>query len=50
MAAGNAMGQEVASTAVVTKLLRVFLLEPWIIALYYLGIGQKVGESAGGLA
>lgn len=24
-----------------TKLLRVFLLEPWIIALYYLGIGQK---------
>ena len=41
VAAGNAMGAEVARTAVVTKLLRVFLLEPWIIALYYLGIGQK---------
>ena len=41
VAAGNAMGAEVASTAVVTKLLRVFLLEPWIIALYYLGIGQS---------
>ena len=31
------------STAVVTKLLRVFMLEPWIIALYYLGIGQAKG-------
>ena len=31
---------QVASTAVITKLLRVFLLEPWIILLYYLGIGQ----------
>lgn len=41
VAAGNAMGAEVASTSVITKLLRVFLLEPWIIALYYLGIGQK---------
>ena len=41
VAAGNAMGADVASTAVITKLLRVFLLEPWIIALYYLGIGQK---------
>jgi uncharacterized integral membrane protein (TIGR00698 family) len=47
VAAGNAMGPEVASTAVVTKLLRVFLLEPWIIALYYLGIGQS---KAGGRA
>ena len=28
-----------------TKLLRVFLLEPWIIALYYLGIGQKTKGS-----
>ena len=35
------MGAEVASTSVVTKLLRVFLLEPWIIVLYYLGIGQS---------
>eukprot|EP00961_Rhodomonas_salina_P118085 1589192-Rhodomonas_salina.2 len=25
----NAMGAEVASTSVITKLLRVFLLEPW---------------------
>ncbi len=41
VAAGNSMGAEVASTAVITKLLRVFLLEPWIIALYYLGIGQR---------
>ena len=40
VAAGNSMGAEVASTSVITKLLRVFLLEPWIIALYYLGIGQ----------
>ena len=40
VAAGNAMGAEVANTAIITKLLRVFLLEPWIIALYYLGIGQ----------
>ena len=49
VAAGNAMGAEVASTAVITKLLRVFMLEPWIIALYYLGIGQaKPGGGAGG--
>ena len=41
VAAGNSMGADVASVAVVTKLLRVFLLEPWIIALFYLGIGQK---------
>ena len=41
VAAGNTMGADVASTAVITKLLRVFLLEPWIIALYYFGIGQK---------
>ncbi|KAL3933856.1 MAG: hypothetical protein SGPRY_000096 [Prymnesium sp.] len=41
VAAGNAMGPQVASTALITKLLRVFLLEPWIIALYYLGIGSK---------
>ena len=47
VAAGNAMGPEVASTAVITKLLRVFLLEPWIIALYYLGIGQKKTDAAG---
>ena len=40
VAAGNAMGAEVANTAIVTKLLRVFLLEPWIIFLYYAGIGQ----------
>ena len=40
VAAGNAMGAEVANTAIITKLLRVFLLEPWIIALYYLGIGH----------
>ena len=46
VAAGNAMGAEVASTSVITKLLRVFLLEPWIIALYYLGIGQT--KTAGG--
>ena len=50
VAAGNAMGAEVASTSVITKLLRVFLLEPWIIALYYLGIGQtkKDASAAGG--
>jgi len=47
VAAGNAMGAEVASTSVITKLLRVFLLEPWIIALYYLGIGQKKDAVAG---
>jgi len=47
VAAGNAMGAEVASTALITKLLRVFLLEPWIIALYYLGIGQKKDGGAG---
>jgi len=41
VAAGNAMGSEVASTALITKLLRVFLLEPWIILLFYLGIGQS---------
>lgn len=41
VAAGNAMGAEVASTSVITKLLRVFMLEPWIIALYYLGIGRS---------
>ena len=41
VAAGNAMGAEVASRSVITKLLRVFMLEPWIIALYYLGIGCK---------
>ena len=46
VAAGNAMGAEVANTAIITKLLRVFLLEPWIIALYYLGIGQKTKGSA----
>lgn len=40
VAAGKAMGAEVASTSIVTKLLRVFMLEPWIIALFYLGIGQ----------
>lgn len=53
VAAGNSMGAEVASTSVVTKLLRVFLLEPWIIMLYYLGIGQSskaagVGTGEGG--
>ena len=48
VAAGNAMGGQVASTSVVTKLLRVFLLEPWIIALYYLGIGQKRSGPAAG--
>ena len=48
VAAGNAMGAEVASTSVITKLLRVFLLEPWIIALYYLGIGQKKVAGSGG--
>ena len=47
VAAGNAMGAEVASRSVITKLLRVFLLEPWIIALYYMGIGQS---KAGGRA
>jgi uncharacterized integral membrane protein (TIGR00698 family) len=46
VAAGNAMGAEVASTAVITKLLRVFLLEPWIIALYYLGIGQEKDDTS----
>ena len=50
MAAGNAMGAEVASTSVITKLLRVFLLEPWIIAIYYLGIGQKREGGEGGSA
>ena len=35
------MGPQVASVSIITKLLRVFLLEPWIIALFYLGIGQK---------
>lgn len=47
VAAGNAMGADVASTSVITKLLRVFLLEPWIIALYYLGIGQSPTADAG---
>jgi uncharacterized integral membrane protein (TIGR00698 family) len=47
VAAGNAMSPEVASTAVITKLLRVFLLEPWIIAIYYLGIGQKGKKAVG---
>ena len=47
VAAGNSMGAEVASTSVITKLLRVFLLEPWIIALYYLGIGQTKKEGDG---
>jgi uncharacterized integral membrane protein (TIGR00698 family) len=46
VAAGNTMGADVASTSVITKLLRVFLLEPWIIALYYLGIGQKKDATA----
>ena len=46
VAAGNAMGADVASTSVITKLLRVFLLEPWIIALYYLGIGQPKDAAA----
>ena len=50
VAAGNAMGAEVASTSVITKLLRVFLLEPWIIALYYLGIGQSKGGDQTGQA
>ena len=31
----------VAGTALVTKLLRVFMLQPWLLALYYFGIGQK---------
>ena len=43
-------GAEVASTSVITKLLRVFLLEPWIIALYYLGIGQKQADKGGAKA
>ena len=46
VAAGNSMGVEEGSSAVITKLLRVFLLEPWIIALYYLGIGQKKDKSS----
>ena len=46
LAAGNAMGAEVASTAVITKLLRVFMLEPWIIVLFYLGIGQSKSAAA----
>ena len=43
------MGPQVASVSIITKLLRVFLLEPWIIALFYLGIGQKkeAGAAAG---
>ena len=75
VAAGNAMGAEVASTSVITKrpprtrlerggfgrghgstgrsrrsrraraVLRVFLLEPWIIAIYYLGIGQDKADA-----
>ncbi|KAJ8598923.1 hypothetical protein CTAYLR_009850 [Chrysophaeum taylorii] len=46
VAAGNAMGVEVASTSVITKLVRVFLLEPWIIALFYLGIGSGTKHAA----
>ena len=38
------MGTDVASVAVITKLLRVFLLEPWIVLLFYLGIGQVRSE------
>ena len=41
VAAGNAMSPEVASVAVVTKLMRVCMLEPWLIILFYSGIGQK---------
>ena len=41
VAAGGAMGAPVAGTALVTKLLRVFMLQPWLLALYYFGIGQK---------
>ena len=44
VAAGNSMGTDVASVAVITKLLRVFLLEPWIVLLFYLGIGQVRSE------
>jgi len=41
VAAGKAMGAEVASTAVVTKLLRVFMLAPWVVTVNYFGIGQE---------
>lgn len=48
VAASNAMGADVASVAVVTKLVRVCLLEPWLLLLFYhqhrLGIGPGPGD------
>lgn len=41
VAAGTAMGRDVLATSIVTKLLRVFLLEPWIIICFYTGIGRR---------
>jgi uncharacterized membrane protein YadS len=46
VAASAAMGPDVASVAVVTKLVRVCMLEPWLILLFYLGIGRKASAVA----
>mmetsp|Transcript_7770 Transcript_7770/g.25462 ORF Transcript_7770/g.25462 Transcript_7770/m.25462 type:complete len:400 (+) Transcript_7770:969-2168(+) len=45
VAAGNAMSPDVASTAVVTKLLRVCLLEPWLLLLFYFGPASALRTS-----
>lgn len=50
VAASNAMGAEVANTAIVAKLLRVFMLAPWVIIVDYFGIGQKDGKPSTGAA
>ena len=41
VAAGIPMARAADTVALVTKLLRVFMLQPWLLALYYFGIGQK---------
>ncbi len=44
--AGNAMGPEVASTAVIVKMIRVILLSPYLIILsYFLSRKRKSGNS-----
>jgi uncharacterized integral membrane protein (TIGR00698 family) len=52
VAASNAMGADVASVAVVTKLVRVCMLEPWLLLLFYnqhrLGIGPGSSSSSSG--
>ena len=52
VAASNAMGADVAAVAVVTKLVRVCMLEPWLLLLYYnkhrLGLGSGKLPGGGG--